>query len=283
MARIRSVHPGLFTDEAFASVSPAAQVLVIGIWTEADDFGAFEWKPVTLKMRIMPAHNVDVVALLAELEAANMVRRYEHEGRQYGAVRNFCRYQRPKKPKSVHFMPSEFRTYVASEARGSEPPEDDPPPVPPKSEPPGLEAAEVPKKTEKSPQMEDGGGRKEERTPPLASLAPLPRPPDPRGSRLPDDWALSDAVREWSIAEARAPPDLIEREVAKFRDYWRAKAGKDGRKSDWNAAWRNWLRKAMEDGNGRRNGAGSRPASYLAGVAEFASEVGGSSSPGRRD
>lgn len=146
MARIRSVHPGLFTDEGFASVSMAARVLFIGIWTECDDFGAFEWKPIGLKMRLLPVDNVDVPALLTELAAANMVRQYAHEGRQYGLVRNFGRYQRPKKPKSVHFIPDEFRTYVASGASSGEFDHD--------------EDGVVPSKSEKSPQMEDGGWRK---------------------------------------------------------------------------------------------------------------------------
>lgn len=28
-----------------------------------------------------------------------------------------------------------------------------------------------------------------------------------------------------------------------FRDYWRAKAGKEGVKLDWEATWRNWVRR----------------------------------------
>jgi hypothetical protein len=140
MSRIRSVHPGLFTDEAFVSLSPIARVLLIGVWTECDDRGAFEWKPVTLKMKILPADNADVGKLLEELKAANAVRSYELAGRQYGAVRNFCRYQRPKKPKYIHPIDDEFDTYVASSAASSAP---------------------VLPKSEISPQMEDGGGRRE--------------------------------------------------------------------------------------------------------------------------
>jgi len=38
-------------------------------------------------------------------------------------------------------------------------------------------------------------------------------------------------------------PDLNATEVfAGFRDYWIAKAGKDGVKLDWLATWRNWIR-----------------------------------------
>lgn len=98
---------------------------------------------------------------------------------------------------------------------------------------------------------------------------------DPMGTRLPDEWGLSEELFEWSTAEARAPPKLIEAEVPRFRDYWRAKPGKDGRKRDWDATWRNWLRNAMERaGHGGRNGSGSQQRSYLDGVREFARTAG---------
>ncbi len=73
MARIRSIHPGLFTDEAFVSLTADAQVFLMGIWTEADDQGAFEWKPLTLRMRLRPTKDGPVDDLLDELEAAKFI------------------------------------------------------------------------------------------------------------------------------------------------------------------------------------------------------------------
>lgn len=142
MARIRSVHPGLFTDEDFVSLSDAAQIFFIGLWTEADDFGAFEWKPITLKMKLRPATSAPVDPLLDELEAAGRVKRYTINRRSFGLIRNFCKYQRPKFPKSAHTIPDDLRDFV-----GLSPPitvidRDDRPPITPKSE--------------KPPQMEDG-------------------------------------------------------------------------------------------------------------------------------
>jgi hypothetical protein len=65
-------------------------------------------------------------------------------------------------------------------------------------------------------------------------------PHDPRGSRLPAEWTLPDAWREWAEKER---PDLDATKVAEsFRDFWVGKAGKDGRKADWQATWRNWIR-----------------------------------------
>lgn len=54
MARIRSTHPGQWTDEGFISCSPLARLLCLGIRNGADDQGIFEWKPATLNLRLLP-------------------------------------------------------------------------------------------------------------------------------------------------------------------------------------------------------------------------------------
>lgn len=120
MSRIRSVHPGMFTDEAFMTVSSAAKVVLIGIWCECDDQGVFEWKPFTLKARLLPAEDVNMDAILSELASVDFIRRFEC-GKSYGLVRNFQRYQRPKKPNAVHPLPDEYRTYVGAKVTASPP------------------------------------------------------------------------------------------------------------------------------------------------------------------
>lgn len=63
-----------------------------------------------------------------------------------------------------------------------------------------------------------------------------------RGSRLPDGWELPEDWRQWACAER---PDVsAEQEGAKFADFWHGKAGAAGRKADWQATWRNWIRNA---------------------------------------
>lgn len=112
MSRIRSVHPSLFTDEEFMCLSPHAQVLLIGIWTECDDQGVFAWKPMTLKARLLPAASVDIPGILEEIAQARFIRQYTVDGKAYGAVRNFRKFQRPKAPSAVHPLPHDMRTYV---------------------------------------------------------------------------------------------------------------------------------------------------------------------------
>lgn len=155
MPRIRSVHPSLFTDEAWVSCSPLARVLYIGLMTDADDQGLFEWKPLQIRMRLLPGDNADVPALLAELEAANLIGQLESAGKKLGAIRYFRRFQRPKKPTATYLLPAEWRTYVGLKADGSEP-EDDEGGV--STEPEPVKPRRVPPNSEISPQMEDGGG-----------------------------------------------------------------------------------------------------------------------------
>jgi hypothetical protein len=148
MARIRSIHPALFTDETFAVLSMSARVLLVGLWTEADDQGVFEWKPITLKMRLMPVDNVSVPDLLQELEAHNVIKSFTQDERQFGAIRNFCKYQKPKTPKYRDISSETIRNYVASTY--------------PTSEKQKAQPSPFPQKVETPPQREEGGDKKEE-------------------------------------------------------------------------------------------------------------------------
>lgn len=107
MARIRSVHPGQWTDERFVTCSPLARLLALGVRNEADDNGIFEWKPLTLKMRLFPADSCEVGELLHELEETDQVYRFSVDGKEYGLIRNFTKYQRPKKPTFTYPTPTE--------------------------------------------------------------------------------------------------------------------------------------------------------------------------------
>lgn len=185
MARIRSIHPGIYTDEAWASVSIGARWLGMGLCTEADDNGVFEWKPLQLKMRIFPADAVDVAALLDELSGAGILLRFSAEGKTLGAVRNFCKFQRPRKPKAWFPLTDVARVFVALGAEPAVEDEPEPAPVPQKSELPPVEATPVPPKSEKSPQMEDGGGRRKKVRDADASLVPG------RGPQIWDDVFVS--------------------------------------------------------------------------------------------
>jgi uncharacterized protein YdaU (DUF1376 family) len=92
----------------------------------------------------------------------------------------------------------------------------------------------------------------------------------PLGSRLDADWRLPKLWGEWAVDEG-VDPETVRREADRFRDYWIAAAGAKGRKADWQATWRNWIRKHLDDkpkdqGNGNSKGE-RRLQSWLAGSA----------------
>jgi len=73
-----------------------------------------------------------------------------------------------------------------------------------------------------------------------------PKGSSKKGTRLPDDWALPDDWWQFAMTEGM-DDQSIRREADKFRDYWLAQPGQKGIKLDWQATWRNWIRRRVDD------------------------------------
>jgi hypothetical protein len=76
--------------------------------------------------------------------------------------------------------------------------------------------------------------------------------PDPKGTRLADDWTPGEAG--WDFAEGLGLDP--EKTLAQFRDYWIALPAAKSRKTNWLATWRNWCR---NEGKRRPNGHAKPP------------------------
>ncbi|NNH67808.1 hypothetical protein [Rhizobium laguerreae] len=63
-----------------------------------------------------------------------------------------------------------------------------------------------------------------------------------RARRLSDDWVLPASWGRWAVGEGYSEA-IIRLQADQFADFWKAKAGKDAAKLDWEATWRNWMRK----------------------------------------
>lgn len=111
--------------------------------------------------------------------------------------------------------------------------------------------------TEGNPREERGEKREEKReTRGERDALSVARP-----CRLPDGWEPDLEARRFA-REAGFDPDVL---ADKFRDYWRAKAGKDGVKADWQATWRNWCRNekpATSNGGGLHDNKSGRRAAF---------------------
>ena len=96
-----------------------------------------------------------------------------------------------------------------------------------------------------------------------------------RGQRLPDGWRPT--TPDWRTAADHLGDHRARVELEKFRDHWKQQPGQRGVKLDWNAAWRNWTRRAGDYGghNGKTpNGGGSI-------LAAFDEVIAGTSQPDR--
>lgn len=78
------------------------------------------------------------------------------------------------------------------------------------------------------------------------------KPPSPKksiikkGSRISEDWELSDEWGDWSSEEFGWSTEKIITTAEQFKDYWLSASGQKGVKLDWYATWRNWCRKQQE-------------------------------------
>ena len=77
-----------------------------------------------------------------------------------------------------------------------------------------------------------------------SSLSRAPR--SDGGTRIPEDFAPTDELRAWFVAEKLGGVIDGRIEHEQFMDYWRAVPGVKGRKKDWPATWRRWMRTAAE-------------------------------------
>lgn len=93
-------------------------------------------------------------------------------------------------------------------------------------------------------------------TPPNLEGEPVREPERARATRLPDDWQLPRAWGLWAQTEGGLSEATVRREADKFRDHWHAAGGQNARKRDWQATWRNWVRRVPEFGRAGTQGRG---------------------------
>ena len=71
------------------------------------------------------------------------------------------------------------------------------------------------------------------------------------GTRLPDDWQPPQEFKDF--CEDKYPNVDTMGELQSFKDYWIGVPGQKGRKANWLATWRNWLKRsispALKNGN----------------------------------
>ena len=209
MARIRTIKPEFPQSESMGRVSRDARLCFIMLWTVADDAGRLRGNSRMLASLLYP-YDDDAKRLIdkwmAELEAEHCIQRYIANGDSYVQIVSWLEHQKidkPSKSKFPEFQPSDG---VREDSRGF------------------SESSTTVREVSSEDQRKGMEGKGEEL----------------RASRLPADWVLPNEWAQWAKSER---PDLDPTVTASgFADYWHSKAGKDARKTDWQATWRNWVR-----------------------------------------
>lgn len=102
MARIRTIKPSFWGDDAISRMSRDARLLAIGLISMADDYGRFIATPQAVLGYVFP-HDEDISQpkfkrLMREVEQAGIATTYKVDGRQYGYLPKWRNHQRISHP-----------------------------------------------------------------------------------------------------------------------------------------------------------------------------------------
>lgn len=224
MARSRNIKPGFFTNAELLECQPLARLLFAGLWTEADCRGILEDRAKNLKIKVLPGDNCDAEELLQELEQAGMILRYQVDGIRCIFVKNFGKHQNPHVKEKPNSLPAPDE-YEASPVLAPDQHEASP----------ADSLLLIPDSPTPSP---DGDGDAPEKNRRSREAPKVP---------LPGDLTMSAATVAWCQQQGYTKR-LVEQEFEVFRD----SAVANGRKyADWQAAFRNWLKRCETNGWGQ--------------------------------
>lgn len=224
MARARNIKPGFFKNEDLAECTPWARLLFPGLWMLADREGRLENRPKRIKGEIFPFDNVDVQSLLDELETWGFIKRYEICGVKCLQIINFIEHQSPHSTEKDSELPSENGFLKVNERSkgafvtgnfinepygkpldngmrgGSSTPNNGAITVNPPLDT-GATTVNPPLDNALNPDSLNPDSLNPESRKGRAPAAQAPTPPRRRQSQtsLPNDFGISDRVREWAL------------------------------------------------------------------------------------
>ncbi|MFE3452425.1 hypothetical protein ACFXJ8_26225 [Nonomuraea sp. NPDC059194] len=280
--RIRSIKPEFWRSDDIVKLRRDVRLLFVGLWSYVDDngVGVDDFRQIAADLFALEddpvAARTFVREGLATLSAASLVVRYEHLGRRYLFIPTWDRHQRVDKPSKPRYpRPDDCGATVTS---GNADPRDilatssreSPDGLAPGAGEQGSRGAGDTDSSSPSARtaVRDDGRDGEADPEPQTRAAPdqpgeqtaAPRGPSrsTAGTRLPDDFPLTAEMIAWARENA---PTCATPDHEAFCDYWRSVPGAKGRKLDWIATWRNWMRRehndrARRNGNGRQKGDG---------------------------
>jgi hypothetical protein len=98
MARIRNIKPEFFSHEELQDMEvehPELHPMLVfsALWTQCEWSGVFSWSIRKLKLSILPFLEFDLEISLGYLEKHGFIKKFSRDGKDYGYVYNFTKYQ----------------------------------------------------------------------------------------------------------------------------------------------------------------------------------------------
>lgn len=228
MGRIRSIKPEILEDAKTAELSNLEWRLFVSMFVLADDYGNLRGHPVQIKGQALwgtKDSTKEVGDAVAKLVEVGLLVAYRVSGQSYLHIAGWSKHQLVKHPGKPLMPGPQSADNSDSYATVGDTQESLP------------QSSGEPPETRTPDQDQRTTTNEQDQRPSATS----------RGKRavsLPDEWAPNAAHLE----QARVARIDASREAARFRDH----AAATGRVAkDWDAAFRNWLRKSEDDRGGR--------------------------------
>lgn len=99
MARMRVIKPEFWSDEKLGQISILARLVFIGLWNLSDDYGVVKGSVIWIKGQLFPYDEVDVDSTkvrraIDELESADRIRQFDHNGEVFYFIPKFLDHQK---------------------------------------------------------------------------------------------------------------------------------------------------------------------------------------------
>ena len=128
MARIRTVKPDFWRDDALSEISAEAALLAIGLLNHSDDEGYFKANPKLIEADVFPLRKLSrsIPVLLRELSDIGYLSLFlGTDNREYGSISNFSKHQSINKPtaskiKELYTIPKDSRSDTVALPLGKE-------------------------------------------------------------------------------------------------------------------------------------------------------------------
>lgn len=241
MARSRNIKPGLYKNEDLAECSVWARFIFPGLWMLADREGRLEDRPKRIKGELLPFDTQEVEPLLQELaskrdaQGTPFIVRYQIDGVSYIQISKFSEHQNPhySEKESVIKPPNSENSTPRPPTDSGSTPENGALKEGGKRADSLIPDSLIPDSLKQGSEIQEkqgAGGRKK------------------RGTPCPANFEVTSQMASWAISMG-LPEPRITPETEAFLDHHTAKGTLF---SDWDAAWRTWIRNAVKFASGKR-------------------------------